>query len=67
MGIPYASVYAVWRQHVGMPYVAAQDPPRPPVCLLRSLLRALNAACVRANALLPRLDVPLHVEAGGVP
>jgi hypothetical protein len=52
---------------VGMAYAAAQDPPRPPFCLLRSLLRALNATRVRTNALLTRLDVPLHLVPDAVP
>ena len=50
-----------------MSYTSAQDPPRPPFSLLHSVLRALNDTRVRVNALLTRLDVPLHLVPDAVP
>ena len=45
----------------------AGPPKTRPFSLLRSLLRALNGAKLRAGALLTRCDVPFNLVADGVP
>jgi hypothetical protein len=47
--------------------LSRRTPRHRPFGLLRSLLRAVNGAKMRASALLTRLDVPFNLMADGVP